>query len=114
MSVRPPVANVQANGFLAADGSLRFVVVDYDPLGKPDVVVRLRVGTGYSGASTLSLTGPSLHALSGVELGEREVAPDGSWSAGRLPRTSSNGGLVTVKVAAASAALVSVSPSASG
>ncbi len=113
MKVRPPVANVQASGFLAADGSLRFVVVDYDPLGKPDVVVRLRVGTGYSGASTLSLTGPSLHALSGVELGEREVAPDGSWSAGRLPRTSSNGGLVTVKLAAASAALVSVSPSVS-
>jgi hypothetical protein len=111
MKVSPQVANVQANGFQAADGSLRFVVVDYDPLGKPGVAVRLRVGAGYSGASTLSLTGPSLHALSGVELGESEVAADGSWRAGRVARTAAQGGIVTVKLAASSAALITVPPS---
>ena len=112
MKVRPQVANVQASGFLAADGSLRFVVVDYDPLGKPGVAVRLRVGAGYSRASTLALTGPSLDALSGAQLGESEVAADGSWAPRRGVVTAARGGTVTVKLAAASAALISVSPKA--
>jgi hypothetical protein len=110
MKVRPQGANVQANGFAAADGSLRFVLVDYDPLGKPGVAVRLRVGTSYTRASTLALTGPSLDALSGTELGESEVAPDGSWTPRRVGATAAHGGTITVKLAAASAALVTVAP----
>jgi hypothetical protein len=113
MNVSPQVANVQTSGFEAADGSLRFVVVDYDPLGKPGVAVRLRVGAGYARASTLALTGPSLDALSGVELGESEVAADGSWRARRVPRRAVSAGIVTVKLASSSAALISVSPRAS-
>jgi hypothetical protein len=104
---------VQASGFQAADGSLRFVLVDYDPLGKPGVTVRLRVGAGYSTASTLALTGPSLDALAGTELGESEVAPDGSWTPRRVGRSAARGETVTVKLAAASAALVTVWPKAS-
>jgi hypothetical protein len=108
--LRPQVANVQANGFLAADGSLRFVLVDYDPLGKPAVSVRLRVGAGYSRASTLALTGQSLNALSGAELGESEVAGDGSWKPRRFGALPARGGTVTVELPAASAVLVRVSP----
>ena len=110
--VRPQVANVQANGFLAADGTLRFVVVDYDPLGKPGVAVRLHVRAGYSGASTLALTGQSLHALSGAELGESEVGGDGSWKPRRVGVVAVHGGTVSIKLPAASAALVTVSPPA--
>ena len=112
MKVRPQVANVQANGFLAADGSLSFVLVDYDPLGKPAVSARLRVGAGYSRASTLALTGQSLHALSGAELGESEVGGDGSWKPRRFGTLAARGGTVTVKLPAASAVLVRVSPDA--
>ncbi|MEA2140130.1 MAG: hypothetical protein QOC91_229 [Solirubrobacteraceae bacterium] len=112
--VRPQVANVQASGFLAADGGLSFVLVDYDPLGKPAVSVRLRVGAGYARASTLALTGQSLHALSGAELGESEVAVDGSWKPRRFGTLPARGGTVTVKLPAASAVLVRVSPTAKG
>jgi hypothetical protein len=110
VKVRPQGANVQANGFQAPDGSLRFVLVDYDPLGSRGAVVRLRVGAGYAGASTLALTGPSLDALAGTELGESEVAPDGSWAAQRIGKAAARGGTVTVRLAAASASLVSVPP----
>jgi hypothetical protein len=110
--VRPQAANVQASGFLAPDGSLRFVLVDYDPLGRKGVLVRLRVGAGYAAASTLALTGPSLDALVGTELGESEVAPDGSWSPQRIGKAAARGGIVTVRLSAASAALVTISPTA--
>jgi hypothetical protein len=109
----PRGANVQAMGFLAADGSLRFMLVDDDPSGSRGVVVQLRVGAGVSGGSVLALSGPSLAALSGVQLGEREVAPDGSWSAGPLPRLSSRAGTLSVALAAGSAAVVRTAPSAS-
>ncbi|HEV7527615.1 MAG TPA: hypothetical protein VGO29_01830 [Solirubrobacteraceae bacterium] len=112
VKVRPQVANVQASGFLAPDASLRFVLVDYDPLGKPAVSVRLRVGTGYSRARTLALTGQSLDALSGTQLGESEVGADGSWTARRVGAAAARGGTVSVKLAAGSAALVTVSPKA--
>jgi hypothetical protein len=59
------------------------------------------------------LTGPSLDALSGVELGESEVAADGTWRARRVPRRAVSAGIVTVKLASSSAALISVSPRAS-
>jgi hypothetical protein len=112
VKVRPKGANVQVSGFLAPDGRLRFVLVDYDPLGKQRVSVRLKVGAGFSAAGTLALTGQSLHALSGTELGEREVAPDGTWQAGSTPTSTARSGVVTIALPAASAALVTVAPTA--
>lgn len=112
--VSPRGANVQVMGFLAADGSLRLVLVDDDPLGSRSVLVQLRVGQEFSRASVLSLSGSSLRALSGVLLGGREVAPDGSWSPGPLPRLSSHAGTISLTLAAASAALVKVTPGGSG
>jgi hypothetical protein len=105
----PSATNVHASGFLAPNGRLDFVVTDDEPAGRHTATVRLSVGAGYTGASTLALTGQSLSALSGTELGGREVAADGSWQPGRLPWSASSDGVVTVQLAAASAALVSVS-----
>jgi hypothetical protein len=105
----PRSTNVHASGFLAPDGRLDFVVTDDEPAGARAASVQLRVGAGYTGASTLALTGQSLSALSGTELGGREVAADGSWSPGRLPWSASSHGSVTVRIAASSAALISVS-----
>jgi hypothetical protein len=112
VSVRPKGANVQVSGFLTPSGSLRFVVLDYDPLGKRGVVVRLKVGTGFAGASTVALTGQSLQATSGTMLGESEVAPDGSWKAQPAPASAVRHGVVSVGVPAASGALVTVVPAA--
>jgi len=103
--------NVEVTTFLAADGTLQFVAVDDDPPGARSVALHLHVGRGFHGASILSLTAPSPAALSGVLLGGREVEPDGAWSQpARLPRTPNRHGLITVKLAPSSAALVTVSP----
>jgi hypothetical protein len=103
--------NVEVTAFLATDGALHFVIVDDDPPQARSVAVRLRVGSGFHGASILSLTAPSPAALAGVQLGGRAVEPDGLWSEPpRLPRAANDGGAITVEVAPSSAALLTVSP----
>jgi hypothetical protein len=103
--------NVEANAFVAANGKLEFEIVDDDSPGGRPVAVRLHVGRAYHGASILSLTAPSPSALTGVRLGGREVAPDGTWTApALLPRAPNLGGVITVQLAPSSAALVTVEP----
>jgi hypothetical protein len=103
--------NVEANAFLAADGTLKFEIVNDDAAGGRPVAVHLHVGNAYHGASVMSLTAPSSQALTGVRLGGREVAPDGTWTPpGRLPRAPNHDGLITVEMAPSSAALVTVAP----
>jgi hypothetical protein len=106
-------ANVHVLGFAAPDGSLRIVAVDDDPLGSSGVIVRLKLGSRFAAASTLALAGQSLHALSGVELGESEVAADGSWTPGRYGRARASGGTIDVRLPAAGAMLISVAPASS-
>ena len=113
-TVKPKPAdrpNVEATTFLAADGALQFVLVDDDPPGLDRVAVHLHVGSAFHGASILSLTAPSPTALSGVRLGGREAQPDGLWSEpATLPRVANQHGVITVKLAPSSAALVTVAP----
>jgi hypothetical protein len=106
----PKSQNVQATSLVAADGRLDFIVSNDEPLGKRSAVVRLRVGEGYVGASTLALTGESLAALSGTALGGAEVGPDGSWQPTQVGKVHVREGVFEVKVPAASAVLVSSSP----
>jgi hypothetical protein len=106
----PRTSNVQASAFVAADGRLDFVLVDDDPPGARPATVRLRVGAGYSGGSVLALRGESPQAVSGVTLGGREVAPDGSWTPGRLPAVAVRSGTATLTLGPSSAALVGVVP----
>jgi hypothetical protein len=109
----PGKPNVEVTTLLAGDGTLHFVVVDDDPPGARSVAVRLPVGSGFRGASILSLTAPSPAALSGVALGGRAVAPDGSWSEpSRLPHAPNRDGVITVDITPSSAALLTVSPTA--
>jgi hypothetical protein len=101
--------NVEAMTFLAADGTLHFVLVDDDPPGARPVAVHLHVGSGFHGGSVLSLTAPSPAALTGVELGGQEVQPNGSWlQPATLPRVANRHGVISVKLAPSSAALVTV------
>lgn len=110
VKLRNSSANVHVAGFLAGDGSLRILAVNDDPLGRPGLALRLRLGTGFVGASILALTGQSLEALSGVELGGSEVGPEGVWAPRRYGRATADGGIITVKLPAAGAVLVAVAP----
>jgi hypothetical protein len=109
----PGRPNVEVTTLVAGDGTLHFVIVDDDPPGARSVAVRLRLGSDFRGASILSLTAPSPAALSGVQLGGRAVAPNGSWSEpSRLPHAPNRDGVITVDITPSSAALLTVSPSA--
>lgn len=103
--------NVEANAFLAADGTLKLELVDDDPPGARPVAVRLHVGSAFHGASILRLTAPSPAALTGVRLGGSQVSPNGTWTApARLPRAANANGVIMVKLAPSSAALATVQP----
>jgi hypothetical protein len=103
--------NIEATGFLASDGALHFVLVDDDLPGARRVAIHLHVGSGFHGASILSLTAPSPTALTGVELGGQAVAADGSWTQPlTLPRAANRHGVITVDIAPSSAALLTVLP----
>jgi hypothetical protein len=106
----PKSTNLQAAGFLAPDGRIDLVVANDEPLGKRSAVVRVRVGSSFVAGSTLALTGPSLKATYGTELGGAEVAPEGSWSGGRYGTARVRRGVLAVSVPAASGMLVSAAP----
>ena len=77
------------------------------------MAMHLHVGGGYQGARILSLTAPSPEAQSGVTLGGRAVAANGSWSEpASLPHVANTGGVITVNMKPSSAALVTVAPKA--
>ncbi|HTA32637.1 MAG TPA: glycosyl hydrolase family 79 C-terminal domain-containing protein [Solirubrobacteraceae bacterium] len=103
--------NVVASAFRAADGTTKFVLIDDDAPGARSVAMRLHVGAGFGGGTILSLTAPSPSAVSGIELGGRAVAPNGTWSQPVvLPGAANRKGVITVDVAPSSAALVTVAP----
>jgi hypothetical protein len=105
--------NLVAAPFLGPERDIRVALVDDEPPGSAPLSVRMRVGAGYSAARVLRLTGPSLTATSGVRLGGRGVAGDGTWRAPRsLPVVAVHGGRVTVSLPPSSAALVTVMPGA--
>jgi hypothetical protein len=108
VQVRAAHANVHAMGFLAGDSSLRVLVVNDDQIGTPALTLRLRVAAGVSTAETLMLGAQSLHATEGVELGESEVAPDGTWAPRHVGQASARGGIVSTKLPPASAVLLEV------
>jgi hypothetical protein len=103
--------NVEVATFLAADGTLHYVIVDDDGPGARTVALALHVGKRFHGGSTMSLTAPSLTSLSGVQLGGEVVAADGSFTEPtRLPHTANVDGVITVDMKPSSAALVTVAP----
>jgi hypothetical protein len=102
---------MSASAVRGPDGQLRLVLVDYDPPGSSPLAVRLRVPQGLGGGSVLRLTAPSPTATSGVLLGGRAVAPDGTFTPpSTLPRVSGRAGSLTVGMPPDSAAVVTLSP----
>ena len=108
----PGHPNVEVTSFLAGSGRLRFVVVDDDP---PRGAQGDPAGCGWEAAFAARASCRSPHPrrrhYSGVTLGGRGVAPDGSWSPRpRLPDAPNRKGEITVAIRPSSATLLSVSP----
>jgi len=109
--VRAPAGtNVYAGAFMAPDGGMHVVFVDNDPPGSRPITVKLHVGKEYAYATALTLTAPSPEAQSGVRLGGRAVGESGLWRPPRkLPASTQRSGVIAVRIAPSSAALLSVS-----
>ena len=90
---------LSASAVRAPDGRLALLLVDYDPPGSPPLAVRLRVPRDLAGGSVLRLTAPSPAATSGVRLGGRVVAADGTWTPPPAPpRVSGRAGSLAVQM----------------
>lgn len=101
--------NLTVSALRTPRGGLHFVIVQDEPSSTGPLTVRLRVGPRFRTASILTLSAPSRSAQSGVTLGGRAVAADGSWHASAGGRTLEvHKGIVSVTVPAASAMLVTV------
>ncbi len=106
--------NLSVAALRTPTGALHFVVVE-DEGGGAGVTLRLRVGRGFDSASMLALRAPAPAARSGVTLGGRAVAANGSWSRPAAShRVRVREGVVSIAVPAASAMLVTVLPARSG
>jgi len=101
--------NVIVRAFRGPNGRLHVVIVEDDPPGTAAASIVLRVGAGYRAATVLALAAPSPGARSGVTLGARAVASDGSWRVpSDLQRVAARGGLISLTVAPSSAALLTI------
>jgi hypothetical protein len=99
--------NVVVRAFMSGSGRLRVVIVDDEPPGSPPLALRLRVGARYARAALLTLSAPSPTATTGVRLGSRAVARDGSFSEPvNLPQISRRHGAISLSVAPSSAVLL--------
>jgi len=107
----PQEANISVTALHGRDGGLRFLIADDEPAGAPPTLIRLSVGGRYRTGSVLTLAASSPGSVSGVTLGGRTVAGDGSWHGpAQQPRLPVHGGVLTLELAPARAALVTVVP----
>jgi hypothetical protein len=107
----PRGRNLDVSSFLTGDGGLMSVIVDDDPPAAGPIAISLRVARRFAGASIVALTAPAPAARSGVTLGSRAVAADGSWSEPTaLSQRPNRSGTITLVVAPSSAVLATVAP----
>jgi hypothetical protein len=108
--VAPEKPNLAVRALQAPGGSLKFVIVEDDPAGAAGAALRLHVGPRLHSASILELSAPAPNSVSGVLLGGRPVAADGSWQPPpRLRRIAVRGGVLSLSLPAARAVLVTTS-----
>ncbi len=105
--------NVVVASFSGPDHGVQVVLVDDEPPGARPLALRLNVGAGLGPGRVLRLTGPAPSATGDILLGGHAVSPDGSLKAPiRAERVTAHAGILTVKLAPSSAALVTVTPRA--
>jgi hypothetical protein len=108
-TIRAPGRNVLVQAFKTPGGRIRLVIVDDEPPGTPPAALSVSVARSYRWATVLSLRAPGPTASTGVTLGGRAVAHDGSWHA-TPPVTAlvRRRGAIELTVPASSAALVTL------
>jgi len=98
-----------AAAFASASGNVHIVLVNFQPTGARQRIVRLRLPRPFRAGPILRLSAPGLRAKTGVTLGARAVGSDGTWHAGAaLARVSGPSGALELSMAAGSAALVTL------
>ncbi len=108
-SVPQPHPGLVAHALLAPDGRVHIVLINFDPSGAEPLQVTLRAPGRLRSGSVLSLRAPSLRAVTGVRLGGRSVAPDGSWTLpAHLPAMYRSSGTLSLSLAPGTAALVTL------
>jgi hypothetical protein len=110
----PPIAsgpNLVVASFSGPAHGVQVVLVDDEPPGSRALALRLNVGAGLGAGQVLRLTGPAPGATGDILLGGHAVGADGSLRAPIRPeRIAAHAGIVTMKLAPSSAALVTVLP----
>ncbi|HMD56668.1 MAG TPA: glycosyl hydrolase family 79 C-terminal domain-containing protein [Solirubrobacteraceae bacterium] len=107
----PQPQNLAVTTFVTRAGALVISLVDDEPPGSQPTRLSLRVGPRFGTASVLTMTAPSLEATSGVTLGGRTVARDGSWSEpADTPRLPVQEGTIDLTLMPSSAELVTATP----
>ncbi|HEV2982730.1 MAG TPA: glycosyl hydrolase family 79 C-terminal domain-containing protein [Solirubrobacteraceae bacterium] len=110
MVVANGAPDLTAAAFAGSGGSRTVVLVNDEPTGTSPLALRLDIGGGNGTARVLRLTAPSQSATTGVLLGGRAVASDGSWrEPSKLPQARDRHGVVAVDLAPDSAALLTLS-----
>jgi hypothetical protein len=104
----PGTPNLLIRGFLTRHGAVRIVIVNDDPPGSRPSQLQLPVRRGTGAASVLALTAPSPAATTGVRLGGRTVAGDGSWHGANRTWIAPVKNVLKLTVAPSSAALLTV------
>ena len=103
--------NLVAASFLAANRSVKVVLVDDEPPGAAPLALRLNAGAGMGAASVMRLTSSAPSATEGVLLGGRAVEANGDWRAPRKAElVTTSAGTPALELDPGSAALVTVSP----
>lgn len=100
--------NLAAYGFAGPHRERKLLLVDDEAPGAATLALRVPLGAGFGPARVLRLSGPSLPATEGVRLGGRVVASAGSFSPSEGSATTLHGGVLSLRLAPASAALVTV------
>jgi len=103
--------NLAAYGFAGPGRTRKLLLVDEEAPGTSPLALRVPLGPGFGAAHVLRLTAPSLAATDGVRLGGRAVSSVGSFVEPAPGEAASlRGGVLSLRLAPSSAALVAVAP----
>jgi len=102
--------DIAAAGFSGPRHTLKLLISDDDPPGSAPLALSVGAGSSYGAARVLRLTAASPSATDGVRLGGRVVAESGSFAEPPGEPVPVHAGVVTLRMAPSSAALVTVTP----
>jgi uncharacterized protein (TIGR03437 family) len=104
LTVNSGRVNATAYGVLGADGTLRVTVINKDM--QFDAAVQITPGAGFTQATALRLSAPSLSEKTAITLGGNSVAADGTWTPGPPDYVQGAGGVFNLTVPAGTAAVI--------